>query len=309
MSIRVRTYCTSLLFAAVASFGFGPGAIAQDASWHVSKASGEVAVTHAGVQQASVTDETILQPGDNIRTGQTGRVLLVRGNESMLISPNSIIGIPTTNSDGMSTTIIQRAGSILLDVEKRNVKHFEVETPYLAAVVKGTQFRVTVDKGDAHVDVLRGQVEVSDLKSGQFALIAAGQTAKVAARGSTGLSLNGSGTLSPIQQGAPRSSSLTPLPASDEDLSAPVTMPKPQQFHDALMRANGDSVVASSERTTGWAPSAAEVGEDNGDVQPPRKNEIISALSVPFGVGLLVAVTVTTYRQRQKKKDDRQADR
>ena len=65
----------------------------------------------------------------------------------MLISPNSVVGLPTENKDGLSTTIVQQAGSILLEVEKRNVKHFEVETPYLAAVVKGTQFRVTVNAG------------------------------------------------------------------------------------------------------------------------------------------------------------------
>ena len=72
-------------------------------------------------------------------------MLLVRGEETILISPNSVIGVPAEKKDGMSTTIVQQAGSILLEVEKRNVKHFEVETPYLAAVVKGTQFSVTVD--------------------------------------------------------------------------------------------------------------------------------------------------------------------
>ena len=81
----------------------------------------------------------------------------------------------------MATTIIHQSGSILLDVEKRNVKHFEVETPYLAAVVKGTQFRVTVEQGAARVDVVRGQVEVTDFKSGQFAMVQPGQAAQVSA--------------------------------------------------------------------------------------------------------------------------------
>ena len=86
-----------------------------------------------------------MKPGDTIRTGRNGRVLLVRGEETILISPNSVIGLPTEKKDGLATTILQQAGSILLEVEKRNVKHFEVETPYLAAVVKGTQFRVSVN--------------------------------------------------------------------------------------------------------------------------------------------------------------------
>ena len=307
MLIGRKTYCTSLLLMTFAIFGLGSGAIAQDAAWHVSKSSGEVWVTNSGVQKTSVTAETTLQPGDNIRTGQTGRVLLVRGSESMLISPNSVIGIPKENTDGMATTIIQRAGTILLDVEKRNVKHFEVETPYLAAVVKGTQFRVTVERDDAHVDVLRGQVEVSDYKSGQYALIAAGQTAKVSTQGPFGLSLSGSGTLSPIQQGAPRNSSSRPTPAADEDFSAPA---KPaQQTQAPSPRDNAGSILASSEQNAGkskaWTSDGVADGEGNSsaDARWPRNNEIIAALSLPFGVGLFVAVAVTTYRQRRKNKN------
>jgi hypothetical protein len=315
MHIGLKTYCTSLLLMTFAIFGLGSSATAQDAAWHVSKSSGEVWVTNSGVQKASVTAATVLQPGDNIRTGQTGRVLLVRGKESMLISPNSIIGIPKESSDGMATTIIQRAGTILLDVEKRSVKHFEVETPYLAAVVKGTRFRVTVGKDDAHVDVLRGHVEVSDYKSGQYALIAAGQTAKVSTQGPFGLSLSGSGTLSSIQQGTPRSSSSRPTPATDEDFSAPA---KPaQQIEASSPRGDIKSIVASSESNSAvnaklWTPDSAANGEDDGsaDGRWPRNKEIIAALSLPFGVGLFVAVAVTTYRQRRKNKnnDKRPAD-
>jgi ferric-dicitrate binding protein FerR (iron transport regulator) len=94
-------------------------------------------------------------------------VLLVRGEETILVAPNSVIGLPTENKDGLSTTIVQQAGSILLEVEKRNVKHFEVETPYLAAVVKGTQFRVSVNAASTSIEVIRGQVEVADFRSGQ----------------------------------------------------------------------------------------------------------------------------------------------
>ncbi len=83
--------------------------------------------------------------------------------------------LPAEKKEGLATTITQQAGSILLEVEKKNVKHFEVETPYLAAVVKGTQFRVTVSASGATVDVTRGQVEVSDFKSGQIAMVMPGQ--------------------------------------------------------------------------------------------------------------------------------------
>jgi hypothetical protein len=103
-----------------------------DGIWRVSKSSGEVWMTTSGAQQASLTPEEVLKPGDTVRTGRNGRVLLVRGEETILISPNSVIGLPSEQKDGLSTTILQRAGSILLEVEKRNVQHFQVETPYLA---------------------------------------------------------------------------------------------------------------------------------------------------------------------------------
>src|SRR5262245_27783883 len=194
---------------------------ADDGSWSVKKSSGEVWMGTSGVQQASVKTDEVLKPGDTIRTGRKGRVLLVRGEESILIAPNSVVGLPAEKKEGLSTTIKQQAGSILLEVEKKNVKHFEVETPYLAAVVKGTQFRVTVNATGATVDVVRGQVEVSDHRSGQIAQVMPGQHASVSSSGNAGLSLGGSGTLQPIQHGQPRASTIERVPVPRNGLTAP----------------------------------------------------------------------------------------
>ncbi|MFO1109914.1 MAG: FecR family protein [Bradyrhizobium sp.] len=202
---------------AIASNAFA----ADDGTWSVKKSSGEVWVGSDGVQQASVKTDEVLKPGDTIRTGRNGRVLLIRGEESILIAPNSVIGLPAEKKEGLSTTITQQAGSILLEVEKKNVKHFEVETPYLAAVVKGTQFRVTVSASGATVDVVRGQVEVSDFRSGQIAQVMPGQHATAFSQGNAGLSLGGSGTLQPIQRGQPRASSVDRVPVPRNGLSAP----------------------------------------------------------------------------------------
>jgi hypothetical protein len=190
-------------------------------AWSVSKSSGEVWMTATGAQQVSLGQQDVLKPGDSIRTGRNGRVLLVRGEETILVSPNSVVGLPTEKKDGLSTTIVQQAGSILLDVEKRNVKHFEVETPYLAAVVKGTQFRVSVDAAGTRIDVIRGQVEVADFRSGQIAQVMPGQIATAFAQGKPGLSLSGTGTFSPIEQGRPRASTIQQIMVPKSGLSAP----------------------------------------------------------------------------------------
>jgi hypothetical protein len=200
----------------------GSGALAAEGGvWSVSKSSGEVWLTATGTTQASLTQETTLKPGDTVRTGPNGRVLLMRGEETILISPNSVIGLPTEQKDGLSTTILQQAGSILLDVEKRNVKHFEVETPYLAAVVKGTHFEVTVNASNTRVDVERGQVEVSDFKTGQIAQVMPGQAATSFAHGKPGLTLSGSGTFNPIEQGKPRATTIERVSVPRGGLQAP----------------------------------------------------------------------------------------
>ena len=209
MARKMKSVLASLLLASLALFPRGPQALADESDnnvWRISNAFGSVWIVVDGVQHASLAQTKGLKPGDSIRTGKNGRALLVHGEEFILVSPNSSIEIAKEDGHGLSTKIIQRAGSIVLEVEKRNVKHFEVDTPLLAALVKGTRFRVTVAKNDAYVDVLRGQVEVSDFKTGQYALVNPGQSAKVEAQGPASLSLSGSGTLGAIQQGSPRRS-------------------------------------------------------------------------------------------------------
>ncbi len=213
---------------------------AEEGAWTVSKSSGEVWTTTTGAQQVSLSPQEVLKPGDSIRTGRNGRVLLVRGEETILVSPNSVIGLPAEKKEGLSTTIIQQAGSILLEVEKRNVKHFEVETPYLAAVVKGTQFRVSVYAASTRVDVIRGQVEVADFRSGQIAQVMPGQHATASANGNPGLSLSGSGTFSPIEQGRPRASSIERVPVPKSGLTAPR-----HAANGPLIRALGHSNAAA----------------------------------------------------------------
>ena len=219
---RIGTLCAPVLVAGI-FFGCSVApALAEDAApWRVSKSSGDVWMTTSGVQEASLTSEATLKPGDSIRTGRSGRVLLTRGEETILISPNSVIALPEQQKDGLSTTIIEQAGSVLIQAEKRNVKHFQVETPYLAAVVKGTQFRVSVTDRGGSVEVTEGRVEVADFKTGQVALVLPGQAAKVAASGRGGLSLSGSGKLSPIEKGTPRPSPFNRVPVPKGGFAMP----------------------------------------------------------------------------------------
>ena len=218
--MTARPIAALLTVLASVLLGIGSNAHAQDL-WRISKSSGEVSIMTEGFQPVALTAGMNLEPGSSIRTGQNGRALLMRGNETILVSANSAISFPKSSKpNGLSTTILQQAGSILLEVEKRAINHFEVETPHLSAVVKGTRFQVTISGNDTRVGVFRGQVEVTELKSGQHALINAGQNATVPMQGSAGLSLSGMGTLGPIEQGSPRGS-VTPSDSTPDDAVAP----------------------------------------------------------------------------------------
>ena len=245
---RMRGLCAPFLLTAFVLFFTGTAAIADDDNdaWHVSNAFGNVWVTVGEVQHVSLSRSRILKPGDSIQTGQNGRALLVHGEEYILISPSSAIEIPRQTKQGLFTTIIQRAGSIVLEVEKRNVKHFEVETPLLAALVKGTRFRVTIEENNSYVDVLRGQVEVSDFRSGQYALVEPGQTAKVS-RQRSGLSLSGSGTLGSIQQGMPRPSLADPISETNgqERRADADSTQNDQQIDQASLHREAEAISAS----------------------------------------------------------------
>ncbi len=256
---RATKLCRLLVLVMLAISGGGLAAQAEDsnsAAWRVSKTSGDVWVTTTGVQKASLTDSEMLRPGDTIRTGRNGRVLLMRGDETIMVSPNSVVGVPEKNQDKQTTTIVQQAGSILLDVEKRNVRHFEVETPYLVAAVKGTQFQVSVKRNAANVEVHRGEVDVADVKSGQHVLVLPGQTAAVSAH-APGLTLSGSGKFNPIQSGEPRRTSVQRTPVPKHGLTAPDSAPNGQQI-----RALGDH-----DRKIGAKVGIGHILSDNGVVR------------------------------------------
>src|ERR1043166_1835411 len=89
-----------VLTLAMVLVGSSSALAADDGVWSVSKSSGEVWIATTGTAPASLTQEDTLKPGDTIRTGRNGRVLLVRGEETILIAPNSVVGLPTEKKDG-----------------------------------------------------------------------------------------------------------------------------------------------------------------------------------------------------------------
>jgi hypothetical protein len=156
--------------------GFSASAQADD--WRIARSSGEVWVSGGGTTPILVSTGSTVPERSTVATGPTGRAMLVRGRESVVVGPSTIL---TVAQSGAFTTMIQRAGSAEFEVERQNVQHFAVETPLLAALVKGTHFVVTASGQQAEVEVSRGIVEVTALASGQMGDFTAGMHAIVTA--------------------------------------------------------------------------------------------------------------------------------
>ena len=89
----------------------------------------------------------------------------------MTVAPDSGPGI---------TRVMQDLGSILFQVNKKPSQHFRVETPLLAAIVKGTTFTVNVELNANSVHVAEGLVEVRANQGGATKDVGAGATGSIA---------------------------------------------------------------------------------------------------------------------------------
>ena len=165
----IKTAFLALMLASVST-----AALAQD--WTAERLRGQVLQFEHG-------DWTALERGDvvpdgrKIRTGSTGRVELVRGQERIALAGNTEVEVRDAAGQKM-TSVLQFHGSVTIEAERRNVQHFSVQTPVLAAVVKGTQFTVTYRNGQARVDVDRGVVQVQDSAHDMVVDVTPGQAAE-----------------------------------------------------------------------------------------------------------------------------------
>jgi hypothetical protein len=175
--------------------------------WTVTEASGETLVRRGGSDWQRLPVDAQVPPGSEIRTGPDGVLTIARGGDRVTFSPGSQALIPETDSaalglgvvpaggvtpaalttgEGATTpargpSLIQRAGVLLFDMESRESRDFVIETPVLAAAIKGTAFTITVETDHNLVNVAEGLVEVTVLANGLSLMVEPGQMASVAA--------------------------------------------------------------------------------------------------------------------------------
>ena len=160
---------TLAFFAALAS----PSVLGDE--WVVNRLRGQ-AEHYDGRQWHPLAIGDTIKASRHVRTHHRSRMELVRGDEVLDLAPATFLAIHEAAGRKM-TTVEQSLGSVSVQAEKRDVQHFEVRTPLLAAVVKGTAFSVTIKDGRTEVDVRSGMVAVEDTTNDISADVGAGQSA------------------------------------------------------------------------------------------------------------------------------------
>ena len=192
--------------------------------WVATKLRGHVLQLVAGQWEPLVRGDIV--PDDRvIRTLKDGRVEFQRDKETISVAADTQIQI-IDRAGKKFTTVRQYFGQIEVEAEVRNVRHFEVDTPYLAAVVKGTRFVVTSGNGGASVKVKRGLVSVDAIGSHAHVDIPAGQTVDVGHSGAFRVSGPGSHkTIVLGVDGLPIAVGVTGAPGRAADFVAPGRAP------------------------------------------------------------------------------------
>jgi hypothetical protein len=155
-----------------------------------------------GGQWQPVARGDLVPDGRVIRTVGMGRATFMRGNETVDVGTNTQIQIFDKGTGKPFTTVKQYFGTVSVEAEVQQVQHFAVQTPYLAAVVKGTRFTVTSGETGASVSVRRGHVAVEDQHDHTHVLLSVGQSASVDTVKTDGaIAVSGDGDLPAIVPG------------------------------------------------------------------------------------------------------------
>lgn len=169
-----------LLLAVLTLLACAPAnAFAQEPSWRMTSQAGEVRVLLPGHSVRPARLNETIPEGSVVITSANSSAVIENGLQRMTMSANSRLTITQPRADGM-TRIFQDVGTVLFQVDHRNSPHFRVETPLLAAIVKGTTFRVinhrmydsvVVESGLVEVDANEGD-ETRDVPTGNAVTIA-----------------------------------------------------------------------------------------------------------------------------------------
>lgn len=157
-------------------------------TWTAVAASGQAFYKPGDGQSSAswrpLTRGTAIAVSGQVKTGPDGEVTLVRGKDTIELSPQTVIEIAPSPSPSSLTRVIQKVGKAFFSVDSIPGRSFKAETPRLVAGVLGTQFVVVTTPQGNGVSVDEGRVEVAVLNgAGGSVEIGPGQTASLNSSG------------------------------------------------------------------------------------------------------------------------------
>jgi hypothetical protein len=167
-------------------------------TWEVSKLRGAAFVFESGQWVRLERGDMISEKGV-VQTAKRSRITLRRGKESLEVRSDTRVRINDPHGS-RQTVVFQDFGELIVDVEKKNVEHFAIKTPILAAVVKGTKFKVTARGAKAEIEVQRGVVEAQDTKADMKVNVKSRQAVELNKERDPFLTVSGSGNVEPIRE-------------------------------------------------------------------------------------------------------------
>ncbi len=167
--------------------GVSPAYAGEDGlTWAVTQASGNVQYRMGGkapTEWRALQVGTVLGAAAEVRTGSDSRALLTHQGTTLTVSPDSGLKLPGADRPNGVYRVFQSLGTLLYRIKERaaGMAAFEVETPYLVAVVKGTVFTVNASADGAAVHLTEGVVDVQPTLGGTGATLTPGGTAHITA--------------------------------------------------------------------------------------------------------------------------------
>jgi len=158
--------------------GLSIGPEARAGEWRALEARGFITVQEPSKEARRLKVGESIPAGALLSTGADGRATLSDGRDVLNVLTNSRVRIPVS-SQGVETKFFQYFGRVRYKVGERNKGSFSVDSPLLAAVVKGTVFEVEVGQGRDRVLVSEGVVAVASKIDARTALLNRGQSISV----------------------------------------------------------------------------------------------------------------------------------
>lgn len=148
-------FCVSLMLSPA-------GAAATALTWSIHEISGEVHIQDATGQVVAGVSGLALSPPFMAQTGDDGRLVLGHGRDRVTVVSGTRFEVsePRSSNGGLIDRVFQSLGSMLYQIEQRMQGGFEVETPYLVSVVKGTTFNILVTADASTVALMEGRLAV-----------------------------------------------------------------------------------------------------------------------------------------------------